>query len=388
MSIRSISLTIHRWVGLVTGLIVFIVCLTGLIWSLKLNGWVGQYNLPHEYQSDRMIAPSQAVSYASTVVPGTFPTSLSYERNGAVEVTYSQGDTTTIVRLAPGTGKVIDTEQQAGIDFWKFIGAGHFSLWLPYQIGRIIVGYATLLFFLTLLSGLVLWLPKNRKGLGVALLPKWRRSTPLSRRVYDLHNSLGFYATLVLICISLTGMVWAVDWWGKGLYQLTSGGQNEIPWQLATSDTTTTAATMPQSAATAQLFKQTDSVFVKLLHSYPQAKAFLISLPDTAVKSSSLAITIQSDKLVYYDADRLSFDRYTMREIHVEGPYQGRYQDKNFADKLRRMNYDIHVGGIGGQLGRILVFIATFIGMTLPLTGFWLYYNRWRKKRKATNRKQ
>lgn len=37
MKIRKIAYKLHLWVGLVTGLIVFIVCLTGCVWAFKLN---------------------------------------------------------------------------------------------------------------------------------------------------------------------------------------------------------------------------------------------------------------------------------------------------------------------------------------------------------------
>ena len=40
MKIRKIAYKLHLWVGLVTGLIVFIVCLTGCVWAFKLNGWI------------------------------------------------------------------------------------------------------------------------------------------------------------------------------------------------------------------------------------------------------------------------------------------------------------------------------------------------------------
>lgn len=79
------------------------------------------------------------------------------------------------------------------------------------------------------------------------------------------------------------------------------------------------------------------------------------------------------DHRLYYNVDRFSFDRYTLKELKSDNPYQGKYVDKKPGEKLRRMNYDIHVGAIAGTPGRVLVFLAALFGASLPLTGAYLY---------------
>ena len=44
------------------------------------------------------------------------------------------------------------------------------------------------------------------------------------------------------------------------------------------------------------------------------------------------------------------------------------------------MNYDIHVGAIGGILGKIIAFIASLVIASLPLTGFLIWWGRKKKK--------
>lgn len=384
MKIRKIAYKLHLWVGLVTGLIVFIVCLTGCVWAFKLNGWIdGKVSVASVTKAHGFMRPSVAVARSSAAVGDIQPESVTYTPEGVVEVAFRDSSGVTSVSLDAAEGRILDVRHTPQHDIWSFIGEGHYSLWLPVSIGRPIVGYATLLFFLTLISGLVLWWPKNRRALRAALLPKWNAGTRLSRRLYDLHNVIGFYAAPPLIVIAMTGMVWAIDWWGDGIYALTSGGKSEVPWRLAQSDTTAVLSQKDGGGSSATFdITRADMLTDSLYRTMSSPRLMMVSLPDTADKTSALVVVAQRDRLVYYDADRMSFDRYTFKEITPEGAYHGRYADKGLADRLRRMNYDIHTGGIAGQGGRVIIFVASLFGMTIPWTGVALYINKRRKRNK------
>jgi uncharacterized iron-regulated membrane protein len=61
----------------------------------------------------------------------------------------------------------------------------------------------------------------------------------------------------------------------------------------------------------------------------------------------------------------------------------GRLHDATFADKLLRMNYDIHTGGILGLSGKIFMFLMSLIIASLPITGVVIWINK--KKKNKTN---
>ena len=44
------------------------------------------------------------------------------------------------------------------------------------------------------------------------------------------------------------------------------------------------------------------------------------------------------------------------------------------------MNYDIHVGAIGGLAGKIIAFLASLICASLPVTGFYIWWNKKKKR--------
>lgn len=47
------------------------------------------------------------------------------------------------------------------------------------------------------------------------------------------------------------------------------------------------------------------------------------------------------------------------------------------------MNYDIHVGAIGGFAGKLIAFFASLIVASLPITGFLLWYGKAYKKKQS-----
>ncbi|MDN5296752.1 MAG: hypothetical protein PWQ71_858, partial [Bacteroidota bacterium] len=61
----------------------------------------------------------------------------------------------------------------------------------------------------------------------------------------------------------------------------------------------------------------------------------------------------------------------------------GRFADADTADKLMRMNYEIHTGAILGLPGKIIAFFASIFIAGLPITGFVIW---WRKRGKKEKR--
>ena len=57
------------------------------------------------------------------------------------------------------------------------------------------------------------------------------------------------------------------------------------------------------------------------------------------------------------------------------------YKDAKVADKIMRMNYDIHIGAIGGIVGKIIAFLVSLLAASLPVTGILLWYGRTYKKK-------
>ncbi|HAA23579.1 MAG TPA: sulfite reductase, partial [Cytophagales bacterium] len=85
---------------------------------------------------------------------------------------------------------------------------------------------------------------------------------------------------------------------------------------------------------------------------------------------------------VYYNGDYRFYDAHTLAELDPNSIY-GVYEAASTSDLVMRMNYDIHVGAIGGLPTKILAFLISLTIATLPVTGTLLWMGRLRKKKKA-----
>ena len=57
------------------------------------------------------------------------------------------------------------------------------------------------------------------------------------------------------------------------------------------------------------------------------------------------------------------------------------YADAAKQSKIRGWIYSVHVGSFGGLPTRLLWFVAAMLGALLPLTGYYLWYRRTRRRR-------
>lgn len=377
MNFKKINAFLHLWLGLGSGLIVFIVSITGCIYVFEKE--IRSLYEPWQYvkpQQEAFLLPTQLAGLARPNMGGVKPNSIRYgQKDEAVTVSNfnRKKGTSVVVFMNPYTGKVIHTEKKnrkSNSDFFRFILNGHRALWLPYPIGRPIVGAAVLIFVLLLVSGIILWWPKKwiRSIRDKSFKIKWNAS--FKRKNYDLHNVLGFYTFLFLLIISLTGLVYSYKWYSKSLYWLSSGGKSMKEFKRAVSDTTATGTFKPGDI---------DQLYRKIVAA-DKTENILVSLPEKPSDAIGFVVYLKAGTL--YKTNRYSFDQLSLKPITDGSPFSGKYTDASAADKLRRMNYDLHIGAILGIPTKILAFLASLISASLPITGFIIWYGRKFKKKK------
>jgi len=371
---KKIVLTIHLWLGLITGLVVIIISLTGAIYCFAPE-------LQNATQSYRSVAPqqlptlppSQLKTIAEKQVPGKPAQYVYYgpPNRAAYVLFYGEGGYYYSVFINPYNGQVLRVKNMRK-DFFNIVLYLHISLLIPY--GDQIVHWSTLIFLLMLISGLILWWPRNKAARKQRFAVKWGASP--KRLNYDLHNVLGFYATWITLFIAITGLIWSFSWFAKGVYTITGQRHSIIKEAAPLSDTTL----VKPGAAVAAIDKVWQGLRADMGHAYVAGG---IQLPQTA--SAPIGLRVMPEEDTYYTSDMRYFDQYTAREFPGSWGGWGRYADAHtVADKIRRMNYDIHVGAIGGWPGRIAVFFAALIAASLPITGLMIWLNK-RKGRKKKN---
>ncbi|HYI77290.1 MAG TPA: PepSY-associated TM helix domain-containing protein [Chryseolinea sp.] len=363
---------IHLWLGLSSGLLVFVIAITGCIYAFQeeIQNLTQPYRFV-EHQQKPVLPPSQLKGIAEKQLPGKKIHAVLYAKPGkAAQVIFYniEPEYYYLVYLNPFTGEVLKVKDaQAG--FFPFILDGHFYLWLPDEIGRPVVASVTLVFLVMLISGLFLWWPKNKKATKQRFSIRW--SARWRRKNYDLHNVLGFYATWIAIILAATGLVWGFDWYAEGYYKL-AGGEKSLLYMEPKSDSTLIyQADVPAI----------DRLYTKMRLENPTAEVLEVHIPESA--SSPVEVSINPDDETYWKADYRYFDQYTLEELSVDHIY-GKSANASVADNLMRMNYDIHTGAVLGLTGKIIAFFASLIVASLPITGFYIW---WGRKQKDKERK-
>lgn len=382
---NRINKWLHLWLGLVSGIIVLIVCLTGCIWVFndEIEGLL-EPETKVERQDKPVLTPSQLSSIAFRLYPDKVPAYANYQQGRAINLTLKglkdegRRGGGTLLKINPYSGEVISkvVRQKDEVDFFRFILNGHRFLWLPYEIGRPIVNYGTMVFVVMLITGLIWWYPKkwNKSTTDKSFKIKWGAS--FKRVNLDLHNVLGFYSLLFLLAIALTGMDYGIKWYSEGLYWVTSAGDTLKEFKRLESDSLQAGKHYTPKQAM-------DLAWNKVVSRHPKSAGFYYNFPDTSKAKSSIGITVYPNVGQFYNSVGYTFDQHTLAELKREDVYSTAYANASFGVKLRKMNYDIHVGSILGFPGKVMAFLASLIGASLPVTGFLIWYGRTFKKKKG-----
>lgn len=363
---------IHLWLGLSSGLLVFIIAITGCLYAFQeeIQNAIQDYRFV-ENQHKAFLPPSRIQQIANEALPGKHIHAIMYKDSvhAANAIFYSfEEHYYYFVYINPYSGEVLKVKDEFA-DIFRIILDGHFYLWLPPEIGQPLVASVTLIFFVMLISGIVLWWPKNSKGVNKKFNIKW--SGAWRRKNYDLHSVLGFYISWLALIFVVTGLVWGFLWFRDGLYKITSGGKEFVEYYEPPSDTT---------AIVSSDIPVIDKVWMKMVKEYPQADWIEVHPPINAI--ASIAANANPDASTYWKTDYRYFDQYTMAELSVDHVWN-RLHEATTADLLMRMNYDIHVGAILGLPGKLLAFMISLMIASLPITGMVVWYGR---KKKATKK--
>ncbi|MFD0748698.1 PepSY-associated TM helix domain-containing protein [Mucilaginibacter calamicampi] len=386
---RRVSEWLHLWLGLFSGIIVFVVCLTGGIWATRYEVWY--FTEPYqrvEVQHKEYLKPSELVALSRKYLKAKHENADTLESvvigkpgKSAICTFDLGGGRDAAIYLNPYTGYVVydKRERSAADDFFIFVRAGHRFFWLPQKIGSPVVGSACIIFIITLITGIIWWFPVkwNRKAREKAFKVKW--SANWKRLNIDLHNVFGFYAMLFVLAMTVTGVVFTFEWFEKGIYTSLTWKKMEEPKQPQPFSDTTLVGSI-------QHVNDEDFIWNHAIARHPDfAKVTILFPANTKAAYQSFVQfgdgTLNYNRAIYY------FDRYTLKPLAPTNPSALPYAEASLGEKVFRMNFDIHTGQILGLPTKILAEFACLIGASLPVTGFIIWYNRkWGKKK--TRRKK
>lgn len=377
MRIRPWLVRIHRWVGLASGLVVFVVALTGAVyvWEGELFALTHRslvYVSPAE-RHQRLSADSLYVVAQRAVPAGHVVNRLTIFadrgrsvvamaerlRDGASnyfdEFLYYEE-----VFLDPTTGDVLGVVDRK--HEWIYITRMVHTELLLAQRGEWLVGTATLVFVAMVVFGLALWWPRNRAVLRTRLSP--RLTSGWKRTVYDLHNVVGFYGTIGMLLVALTGPVWTWKWYEGGVAWLFTGRAKLVG----------DAVPMPVSRAVGRAPNPMEQALEVASARVPDARRLTIDIPSG--KAAVLTVgAVYSRRSLWEEYERYYFDPHSAQLLGGET-----FDQKNLGMRWRNSNYGIHTGTLWGWPTQVLATLLALLVASLPVTGVFIWFPRWRRR--------
>lgn len=365
--IKKLSARLHLWLGLPIGLVIVLMCLSGfiLVWEDDVRGLIHpeRYRLVST-QSRAEVDPLPLDTLLQRVEHAYGELRLSSIRipsdpEGVITLQVRGGR---LLYVDPYTARVQAEANLKDRDVFTWLRDLHRDLQDSSRTwGSAIVRYSTLGFVLILISGIVLWWPKGKKQLESRLKVKANASR---HRLYsDLHVNLGFYLTVGLLALSLTGLVWSFPSFGSALSTAVGAGR-DLGQGSSKALRTPVRRNMPQPEALQGLVVELGKLYTG--HTYT-----LELTPSEAY--------VYTHPLLGTPEER---DRYLYKEDTGAIESSELWRDTPRSHKFRAWVKALHYGTWLGYASKVLTALVTLLGATLPLTGYYLYLKKRPKKRK------
>ena len=288
---RRILFWTHLSAGLLAGIVIVVMSATGvaLTYQRQMQAWAdrGSWRPPvagSPLPADELVASVRRVFPDATITSVTL-------RSGPDElaaIALTNGPSPTL-QIDPYTGAIVPLgPRAAGVrSFFRSMTDWH--RWLARAgdsraSGRAITGAANLIFLFIVLSGLVLWWPRQLSRRAFAAVTWFRRSATARARDFNWHNVTGFWTAIPLAIIVASGAVISYSWAGNLVYRIAgdtppapaSGGGARAQGERATPpDPTTLPIARAVQSATAQA---------------PDWRSLAIRLPNSASTPISIAV--------------------------------------------------------------------------------------------------
>ncbi len=369
----------HLWLGLVSGLVIFIVAITGATYVFynEISEFAEHDILFVKPQQNKIISLSEVQRIGIMETERIAGNKLPKKWDWTSILSYHQPDRSFVyssreykkynvlyqVYINPYNGSVIKSCEGDSV-FWETVIGLHTQLLLG-TVGGYIVDFSTLAFLFMIISGMVLWWPKSKAAAKKRFTVKLSASP--KRLNYDLHNILGFYMCWIVIFCVLTGLVWAFQWAKSAMYFLADGKQ-PVEISVKVNEKTEKTDNLPAI----------DHIPAQLARLYPQYFMEDISLSQSSKEPFSLRIWKKEGQSGF--EDNLSFHPITGKLIQ-----QVNFRDKSTGAKLEDITSDLHYGWIFGLPSKLLMFFACLIAASLPVTGVLIWIGRNKKNKKPSS---
>ncbi len=368
MSFRKALILIHLWLGLIAGGILSLIGITGSLYVFEpeLSAILEKEHYSTAKESSLFENDIQLATYIENKTEDKIE-SIQWPKRGRDTYVFKLFDDENWYFFDQSTGLISSGSASFGNSFFAFLLDIHRTLTLG-DLGRAITGIASVLFALVMLTtGIYLWWPNNKGRKKSSFKIRWNARP--KRLNYDLHNVTGFYLSLPLFFMAITG---AYFYFG-----------DEIQWVL---DKTTFSEPVEEIFDSNAVHENTEEQRMLTIgevlaemdkHYKGYFKRNLWMTKDT--KQGTLSLAYQKYVHIHSGADTrifLKVNPFTGHIISVKDPANLPTGSALSAKWL----LPIHFGEFGGIVTRILWFVLGFIPAFLTYTGIKIWLGKGKKR--------
>ena len=372
----------HFWLGLLSSIVVFVVCFTGCLYAFKNQ-------ITEIYNRDKVFVEkvSNAKKFSADDVQNQFlknhkkitALTVSNDKGRSVSVSYEENGVAQTTFFNQYTGEELGAVDTSLNVFFETVLDLHKNL-LMGNVGRQILGAGVLIFVFLLFSGFVLWLPKRIRNLKQSLTVKW--NARFQRLNYDLHNTLGFYTFLLLFFIAITGLYVTYPW-VKNILIVSLGGESISSINAENKGSDDAFAGLLSDMIQKQNEKKEeqkvkislDEILKKADDILPYKAVTTIELPNKENPRFVVSKINNTHFLGMMLPDEVTFDK------NGELKTKDLFLDKPLNEQFTALVKPLHTGEIMGLPSIILYFIVCLIGCSLPITGIVIWWHRLQKQK-------
>ncbi len=241
--------------------------------------------------------------------------------------------------------------------------------------GKAITGAASIALFVLVLSGLVLWWPRqwSRRALAAQTIPSLRLRG--KARHFNWHNAFGFWAALPLLLSILTGVVMAYPWANNLLFRL-SGNEPPVPRAAPAERSPGTR----KGAGVAPAFRTEglDKMWAAAVERTPAWQSAMLRFGDGPAAPVAMMLDAGNGARPDLRA-QITFDART-GELQKWTPFAS----NNLGQQLRQWVKPLHTGEALGLPGQMFAAFTALAALILVWTGLGLALRRFRQRRSGT----
>jgi uncharacterized iron-regulated membrane protein len=359
---------LHSWLGLITGVFLLFVAITGaiLVYQDELDKWLNSDLLTVQPEQKRLDLNSLVEILRKRYPEASGTNILHFPKNDKDVYEFRLYDNATIkddfhrwdlylVDINPYSGKIIREGNHRDFNLLiQWVHTFHYSLHLG-SYGILILAIICFTFFTSILTGIIVY----RKFIWKVLLfrlpvkfKNWRTATS------DIHRIIGVWTLVFNILIFYSGL--EMNW---------SGFDPEL-WKSYT-----------PKAKISQPFASLEEMVLQVQKKIPGFKTHYFYIPfEEGEKISAMGEVPHTPTVISRSASHITFNPFSGE---VEEIYD--INNQTLQTKIAASTYSFHVGSFAGDVSKVLYI---FVGLTpglLSITGFLLW---WRRNRKPTKKFQ